>query len=158
MNLNGVQHVSIQLLEGQIIPMVPHRLSFIFSKSKITEMKSFHHLLHFSKEVLKEKANIFDGAGAPDLRLSLYLLLAWILISLIMIKGIKSSGKASYFLAMFPYVILLILFIRAVTLPGAGKGILYLYQPQWDKLLDAGVSMIKLLFCERFCVISISVH
>lgn len=100
----------------------------------------------YSKEVLKEKQRIFDGAGAPDIRLSLYLLLACAILSVIMIKGIKSSGKASYFFAIFPYVIMLILFVRAVTLPGAVNGIIYLYQPQWDQLLNAKVNIFNEFF------------
>ncbi|KAG4076274.1 hypothetical protein HA402_014823 [Bradysia odoriphaga] len=95
--------------------------------------------LYFYKEVLKEKVTILDGAGAPDLQLSLYLALAWILVSLIMVKGIKSSGKASYFLAIFPYVIMAVLFVRAVTLPGAANGIAYLFKPQWKELTNPRV-------------------
>uniref|UniRef100_T1GE70 Sodium-dependent nutrient amino acid transporter 1 n=1 Tax=Megaselia scalaris TaxID=36166 RepID=T1GE70_MEGSC len=55
------------------------------------------------------------------------------------IKGIKSSGKASYFLGVFPYIILIILLIRAVTLPGAIDGIIYFFKPQWDQLLNPSV-------------------
>lgn len=54
--------------------------------------------------------------------------------------GIKSAGKASYFLAIFPYVILAVLFVRAVTLPGSGDGILYFITPQFDQLLNAKVN------------------
>lgn len=94
---------------------------------------------NFSKEVLKEKETINDGAGTPDLQLSLYLALSWILVSLIMIKGIRSSGKASYFLAIFPYLIMTVLFVRAVTLPGAVNGIVYLFKPQWGELMNPRV-------------------
>lgn len=44
------------------------------------------------------------------------------------------------FLALFPYVILLILLARAVTLPGAMDGIIFFIRPQWDKLFDPNVS------------------
>lgn len=64
---------------------------------------------------------------------------SWIIITLLLIKGVKSSGKASYFLAIFPYVVLLTLFVRAVTLPGAGRGLEFFFKPQWDTLLDAKV-------------------
>lgn len=53
--------------------------------------------------------------------------------------GIKSSGKFSYFLAIFPYIIIFILLIRSVTLPGAWNGIKYFFTPQWDKLLTVQV-------------------
>lgn len=60
-------------------------------------------------------------------------------ISAILIKGIKSSGKASYFLAVFPYIVMLILLVRSATLDGAVEGMMYFIKPQWNKLLDAKV-------------------
>lgn len=90
--------------------------------------------------MLHEKDTIHDGIGLPDLNLTLYLLGSWVIVLLILIKGVRSSGKASYFLALFPYVVMLILLVRAVTLPGAGAGILFFITPQWNKILDPDVS------------------
>lgn len=56
-----------------------------------------------------------------------------------MIKGVKSSGKASYFLALFPYVVLLTLFIKGLTLKGAIDGIKYFLKPDWSKMLEPKV-------------------
>ena len=42
-------------------------------------------------------------------------------------------------LALFPYVVLITLLVRGVTLDGADEGILYFIRPQWDKLLDVNV-------------------
>ncbi|KAF2902507.1 hypothetical protein ILUMI_03679 [Ignelater luminosus] len=95
--------------------------------------------LWFTREVLKEKQQIDDGIGLPEWRLTLCLLVSWIVTFIVSVRGVKSSGKASYFLALFPYVIMLALLIRAVTLEGAGKGILYFIEPKWDKLLTADV-------------------
>ena len=44
-----------------------------------------------------------------------------------------------YFTATFPYVILIALLVRGVTLPGATDGLLFLIKPDWYKLLEWGV-------------------
>jgi solute carrier family 6 (neurotransmitter transporter, glycine) member 5/9 len=91
------------------------------------------------KDVLAEKSSIADGIGAPIWNLVLYLFLCWSLVALIVSKGVHSSGKASYFLALFPYVIFLVLLIRACTLPGAIDGIIFFLKPQWDQILQPRV-------------------
>jgi solute carrier family 6 (neurotransmitter transporter, glycine) member 5/9 len=68
-----------------------------------------------------------------------WLLAAWIVVYLVIVKGVKSSGKVSYFLAIFPYVVMLILLGRAVTLPGAWLGIKYFITPEFSVLLKAKV-------------------
>lgn len=54
-------------------------------------------------------------------------------------RGVKSSGKAAYFLAMFPYVIIITLLIKALTLDGAVDGIKFFITPQWKELLNPKV-------------------
>lgn len=54
----------------------------------------------YRKSVLKEYETIQHGIGMPDLYLALCLALAWIIIVSVLIKGVQSSGKASYFLGM----------------------------------------------------------
>jgi len=56
---------------------------------------------------------------------------------------VKTSGKVAYFTGIFPYVVLLILLIRGVTLPGAGEGLKYLFEPDWGKLSDVKVDKVK---------------
>lgn len=94
--------------------------------------------------MLQEAENIDDGIGMPIWNLALVLLLAWAVIAGVLIKGIQSSGKASYFLALFPYVVIGLLLVRAVTLEGAWKGIWYFLEPKWDKILEPKVILCRI--------------
>lgn len=92
--------------------------------------------------MLNETDNLDDGIGTPILNLSIFLFIAWLIIAGVLIKGIRSSGKVSYFLALFPYVVIAILLVRAVTLEGAWNGIVYFIKPEWDKILKPSVILI----------------
>jgi len=61
--------------------------------------------------------------------LTLCLFLAWIVVYACVVKGVKSSGKAVYFTATFPYVILIILLIVGATLSGAEIGLVAFFKP-----------------------------
>uniref|UniRef100_A0A4W4DN04 Transporter n=1 Tax=Electrophorus electricus TaxID=8005 RepID=A0A4W4DN04_ELEEL len=58
------------------------------------------------------------------------LLAAWTLVSLAMIKGIKSSAKVMYFSSIFPYAVLVCFLIRGLMLDGATEGIIYMFYPK----------------------------
>jgi SNF family Na+-dependent transporter len=51
----------------------------------------------------------------------------------------NSSPQAVYFTSLFPYVVLTIFFIRGITLPGAGAGLIHMYTPKIEKLLETSV-------------------
>ncbi|ELK37574.1 Sodium- and chloride-dependent glycine transporter 2 [Myotis davidii] len=93
---------------------------------------------YFKYFVLKISAGI-EYPGEIRWPLAFCLFLAWVIVYASLAKGIKSSGKVVYFTATFPYVVLVILLIRGVTLPGAGDGIWYFITPKWEKLTDATV-------------------
>ncbi|XP_075973529.1 sodium-dependent nutrient amino acid transporter 1-like [Anticarsia gemmatalis] len=95
--------------------------------------------LYFVKTVLQKSDGIEGGLGAPVWYLAMCLLAAWFVIFVIVAQGVKSSGKAAYFLAIFPYVVMIVLLITTVILPGAGNGILYFLTPQWNKLIELDV-------------------
>ena len=90
------------------------------------------YILDFNAEGLQE----FGDLHGWKYDLPLALALSWILVFLCLCKGVKSSGKVVYFTATFPYAVLIALLVRGVTLPGAVDGIIYLFTPTWDKLLD----------------------
>ncbi|XP_075973573.1 sodium-dependent nutrient amino acid transporter 1-like [Anticarsia gemmatalis] len=95
--------------------------------------------LYFTISVLQQSEGIEGGLGAPIWYLTLSLLASWIVIFIIVVKGVRSSGKASYFLAIFPYIVMIILLITSVILPGARNGIIYFFTPQWNKLIELDV-------------------
>lgn len=95
--------------------------------------------LFFRKTVLNELDSIDNGIGWPSWKLSICLFVSWACIFGILSRGVKSSGKAAYFLAIFPYVMMITLLVRAVTLEGAVNGILFFITPKWDKLWEPTV-------------------
>ncbi len=81
----------------------------------------------------------WDDYGTIQWELALCLLLSWIVVCLILIKGIQSLGKAAYVITLSPYVVLTALIAYAATLEGAGNGIDYFLQPDWEKLTDIDI-------------------
>uniref|UniRef100_A0A672ID47 Transporter n=1 Tax=Salarias fasciatus TaxID=181472 RepID=A0A672ID47_SALFA len=75
--------------------------------------------------VVLQRSSGLEETGPVVWHLALCLLLSSAIVAAALIKGIKSSGKAVYFTATFPYVVIFILLIRGVTLEGAQDGIDY---------------------------------
>ena len=48
--------------------------------------------------------------------------------------------QVTYITSLFPYVILLILLARGLTLEGSAQGVKFYLQPQWHRLASARVS------------------
>ncbi|KAF6731574.1 Sodium- and chloride-dependent GABA transporter 2 [Oryzias melastigma] len=94
----------------------------------------------WQRRVLKVSSGIED-VGSLRWELVLCLILSWVICYFCIWKGIKSTGKAAYFTATFPFLILFILLIRGVTLPGAIDGIIYYLYPDISRLSDPQVWM-----------------
>ncbi|XP_057316090.1 sodium- and chloride-dependent transporter XTRP3-like [Hydractinia symbiolongicarpus] len=77
-----------------------------------------------------------EESGGLNWKLCLCLLLAWTIIFAITCKGAESMGKVVYFTALFPYVVLIIFFVRAMMLDGASDGIVHMFTPQFEKLAE----------------------
>ncbi|XP_028167706.1 sodium-dependent nutrient amino acid transporter 1-like [Ostrinia furnacalis] len=110
--------------------------------------------LFFLKTVLRQREGIEGGLGLPLWDLTLCLLASWVIIFVIVARGVKSSGKAAYFLALFPYVVMIILLISTSILNGAGNGILFFLTPQWEKILELDVwyaAVTQLFFSLSVC-------
>uniref|UniRef100_A0AAQ6A594 Solute carrier family 6 member 14 n=1 Tax=Amphiprion ocellaris TaxID=80972 RepID=A0AAQ6A594_AMPOC len=91
--------------------------------------------------VALQRSSGLDETGPVVWHLALCLLLSSIIVAAALIRGIKSSGKVVYFTATFPYVVIVILLIRGVTLEGARDGIEFYIgsQSNLTKLTEAEV-------------------
>ena len=78
--------------------------------------------------------------GYMNLKLVACLFVAWVLVYFCIWKGIRTTGKVVYVTATLPYVFLIILFIRALTLPGSSSGMVYYVAPVWSRLADPKVN------------------
>ncbi|GAA6102914.1 sodium- and chloride-dependent GABA transporter 3-like isoform X1 [Tachysurus ichikawai] len=80
-----------------------------------------------------------DTLGTLNWEILLCLLASWVACYFCIWKGVKSTGKAVYFTATFPYVMMLLLMLRGLTLPGALTGIKYYLYPKPSYLADSQV-------------------
>ncbi|XP_041672100.1 sodium- and chloride-dependent GABA transporter 2-like [Cheilinus undulatus] len=94
----------------------------------------------WQRRVLSISSGI-ENLGHIQWDLSLCLLLAWIICYFCVWKGVRSTGKATYFTATFPILMLVVLFFRGMTLPGALNGIKYYLYPNPARLADPQVWM-----------------
>uniref|UniRef100_A0A672HX83 Transporter n=1 Tax=Salarias fasciatus TaxID=181472 RepID=A0A672HX83_SALFA len=80
-----------------------------------------------------------EEMGTIKWDLALCLLLVWVICFFCIWKGVKSTGKVVYITATFPFVMLIVLLIRGVTLPGASEGIKFYLYPDLARLKDPEV-------------------
>ncbi|XP_037799618.1 sodium- and chloride-dependent betaine transporter-like [Penaeus monodon] len=118
---------------------------------------------YFKNRMLGVTGRSWDDMGGLRWELVGCLALAWVIVGACLAKGIKSSGKVVYFTALFPYVILAILFVRGITLDGAMKGIdFYFLQPDFSRLKevevwsDAAIQIFYSLGVSFGCLITLS--
>ena len=87
----------------------------------------------FSETMLQSTADISEtGKIVPLIAFSLFV--SYVLVYFSIWKGVESTGKIVYVTAPLPYILLIILLIRGLTLEGASTGIVYLFYPDWSKL------------------------
>ncbi|XP_033761909.1 sodium- and chloride-dependent creatine transporter 1-like [Pecten maximus] len=65
--------------------------------------------------------------------------MAWVVIYLCVIKGIKSTGKVVYVTATLPYLLLVTLLVHNLTLPGSLDGVIFFIKPDFKSLLNIQV-------------------
>ncbi|XP_062942128.1 inactive sodium-dependent neutral amino acid transporter B(0)AT3 [Cynocephalus volans] len=80
------------------------------------------------RQTLNITADISDS-GTVQWRLLVCSAACWAVVYLCISRGIESTGKAIYFTALFPYLVLTVFLIRGLTLPGAAEGLAHLFTP-----------------------------
>lgn len=88
------------------------------------------------------KSNGLDLMGPVKPTLALCVFGVFVLVYFSLWKGVRSAGKVVWVTALAPYVVLIILLIRGVSLPGADEGIKYYLTPEWHKLKNSKVGLL----------------
>ena len=90
----------------------------------------YHHVLERTRELT------WDSLWSFNPELVGYHFLTWAIVFMCIMKGIKSSGKVVYVSAVLPYLLIIALLIKGLTLEGAKDGLYYAFVPKWEKLLE----------------------
>ncbi|XP_026810590.1 sodium- and chloride-dependent GABA transporter 1-like isoform X2 [Rhopalosiphum maidis] len=131
LNFTGIEtNISSVLRPGQGVDFL-NQLRNCFNVTTVTPAEEY-----WERRVLMLTSGI-ENIGGMQWELLCLLGVSWILIYTILGKGLSQSGKIVWFIAMFPYLIMGALLIRAVTLEGASEGIRYLVTPRWESLLNS---------------------
>lgn len=91
----------------------------------------FNKVLHISPAI--------SNIGGINLTLVIALFVAWLLVYLCIFKGVRGVSKVVMVTVPLPVIFIIILVIRAVTLPGAGAGLVFYLKPSLKALLDTEV-------------------
>lgn len=95
---------------------------------------------YFERRMLKSHLSSgIDDIGSIQWELLGCSVIVFLLIYLSIFKGVKTAGKAIWFTALVPYVILSILLVRSLTLDGIFEGLQYYVRPSFKKLADYSV-------------------
>jgi len=62
------------------------------------------------------------------------LVAVWALLYLCIFRGVKAVSKVVLFTVPLPWIMLLILTVRGLTLPGAAEGLKFFLEPKWSEL------------------------
>ncbi|TRY72221.1 hypothetical protein TCAL_03876 [Tigriopus californicus] len=102
----------------------------------------FHYLDHervtcpipicSSNRVLQANDGIEFGLGGMQWELVGSLFLGWLIVYLIIRRGLHQSGYIIWFTALFPYVVMLTLLAKALTLEGAIEGLKAYVHVDWS--------------------------
>ncbi|XP_073784796.1 uncharacterized protein isoform X1 [Danio rerio] len=109
--------------------------------NRTTQINSTSAATEFWERRVLSLSGGIEEIGKINWEIALCLFVMWIICYFCIWKGVKSTGKVVYFTATFPYVMLLVLLIRGLTLPGALQGVVFYLYPEPAHLADPQVWM-----------------
>ena len=74
--------------------------------------------------------------GAPQKHIIAALAVTWLAMYLCIFRGVRLVGKVVMWTVPLPWLMLLILAVRGLTLDGAMQGLEYYLEPNWSRLAD----------------------
>ncbi|XP_053571739.1 sodium-dependent neutral amino acid transporter B(0)AT3-like [Bombina bombina] len=120
-------------LPWSFCPANDNKTGEIYECSKSTSVNYFWY-----RKTLNISSSITEN-GSLQWWLVISLAAAWGILYMCSLRGIKSTGKAVYITATFPYLVLTIFLIRGLTLPGSTDGLKYLFTPNMAVLMQPRV-------------------
>ncbi|MBT3294084.1 MAG: sodium-dependent transporter [Verrucomicrobia bacterium] len=89
---------------------------------------------HFFDDIL----NCGEGFSLSGMRWPVFggMLTSWVLIYLCLFRGVKWVSKVVLITVPLPWIMLLILTVRGLTLEGATTGLQFYLEPHWEKLAE----------------------
>ncbi|PIC46321.1 hypothetical protein B9Z55_006052 [Caenorhabditis nigoni] len=125
--------------ENATAKMIPEKMFFI--NGTCMDAKKFDGIemlsateQYFTRHIIDPSTGLYDFSGI-NLPILAAMTICWVLTALGILKGAKIMGKISYVSVLLPYFIVVVLFVRGVTLPGASDGLYYYFgKPDYSKI------------------------
>ncbi|XP_069104786.1 LOW QUALITY PROTEIN: sodium- and chloride-dependent glycine transporter 2-like [Argopecten irradians] len=111
-------------------------VSGVNNDSSLIYMSSAEEFWNY--KVLDISSGIGD-IGKLNWKYLLYLVASHVVIWLSLVKSVQSIGKMMYITTITPIVLTIIIWIRALTLPGATSGMAYFITPDFNRLAHSEV-------------------
>ncbi|KAK6036824.1 hypothetical protein COOONC_25668 [Cooperia oncophora] len=81
----------------------------------------------------------FTEIGALNWYLGICVLLSWVAVFLCLFQGVKSSGKVVYVVVVLPFIIMIVLLARLLTLEGSFPALIHFLRPNLQALKNLTV-------------------
>jgi len=121
----------------------PNNFTFCLNGTEQVGIKNVTERMYSAEEFFKYKVlglteigvtDTWENYGPPQWHIIGSLAIAWTLIAITLVKGISSYGKLSYFITLFPYVVLTTFLIYVAQEDGFSDGVEFFTSPDWDRL------------------------